>query len=107
VQYEEALKEWGALRLERYYRDQNGPIDRSSVVVAFDFYEGFACCGGSNPGCYCSFAEPPRAEVVVTGTSADGQRCRDTIYLEDFDFGQVLKEIVIAGGGQVTCPTDA
>ena len=99
MKYEEALKVWGAMKLNNYNGGRYGNIDPETVKVSFNFNEGYACCGGSDPDCYCSFAESPRAEVVIR--SAESGQVR-TIPMEDFDFAQVLKEIVEVGGGNIT-----
>ena len=100
MQYEVALREWGALRLEGLHSRTGVVVDRSTVSVRFDFDEGYACCGGSDPNCYCSFAESPRAEVVVTGrTVGDERSLHWSLPASDFDFASVLSEIVAAGDG--------
>jgi len=58
MKYEEALKRWGATKI--------GTDDWENVLVRFDFSEGFACCGGTDPDCYCSFAESPSFDIAVT-----------------------------------------
>ena len=96
MNYEEALKVWGANRLS----DWSGvKVNASSVTVVTEFEEGYACCGGNNPDCYCSYAESPSASVVIT-SSETSNRC--SIDLDDFDFAVVLGEIVAAGNGTLT-----
>ena len=90
MQYEEALKRWGADILHR-------PDEWRDVHVRMNFEEGFACCGGSDPLCYCSFAESPRAEVIITSTTRSTR-----IDLEDFDFAEVLRQIVEIGKGSLS-----
>ena len=94
MQYEEALKRWGANRIQDWYPASD--IDWESVHVAIEFNEGFACCGGSNPDCYCSYAESPSASVVITGSER-----RVDIAAADFDFAVILGEIVDVAGGTV------
>lgn len=96
MNYEDALKEWGFIKLTEYH----GPtveIDKDLVSVQFEFSEGYACCGGANPDCYCSYAESPSSNVVIQA----GQ-FRYEMYADDFDFSRVLKEIVEASGGNIT-----
>jgi hypothetical protein len=104
MQYEDALREWGARKLEASYRvHKSETVSRPSVVVKFTFNKGYACCGGTDPDCYCSFAESPSAEVVAEGFTTTGKLVSATILDHwDFDFGKVLQELVEAGGGQVT-----
>lgn len=100
MQYNDALREWGALKLEEYEKDVK--IERSSVHVELDFKQGYACCGGRDPDCYCSFAESPSANVTIKGVDAKGHRYNREIDHYSFDFATVLKEIVAAGGGTLT-----
>ncbi|KQO98442.1 hypothetical protein [Leifsonia sp. Leaf264] len=94
MSYEAALKQWGADKLNRY----GDTVDPADVTVTMNFETGYACCGGRDPGCYCSNATDPVAEVLVDG----GGRKRYRIDLQDFDFVSVLAEIIEAGGGTVT-----
>lgn len=105
MEYQAALREWGARMLEersRYPRMAPGSVDRGTVRVRMDFREGFACCGGSDPDCYCSFAESPSADVVVEGRTSSGRPCSWSMDAADFDFVTVLREVVEAGGGTLT-----
>jgi len=99
MHYEEALKAWGAKRLESIRGDT---IDPATVRVRMNFREGFACCGGSNPECYCSLAESPSAHVEITGIGADGSMRIATIDYDEFDFAAILGEIVAAADGSVS-----
>lgn len=90
MQYEEALKRWGADKISR-------PDEWRDVDVYMRFEEGFACCGGSDPLCYCSFAESPRAEIMISGPTA-----MTTINIEDFNFAEVLRQIVEIGRGSLS-----
>jgi hypothetical protein len=82
MKYEEALKRWGASQI-------NMPKDATwkDVSVTFDWDEGFACCGGTNPGCYCSYARSPSFEVSVS--------CFGIIYTRDlqWDMDSFLQEL--------------
>lgn len=106
MKYDEALEAWGALKLKEYRTDLQG-LEFEAVSVSMDFSEGYACCGGRNPDCYCSFAEAPRAEVNIIGYVKEGSKYSDygavsrTIDLADFDFTTVLREICEAAGGAV------
>ena len=104
MQYEDALKVWGAKRL----REDMGPntkddqINLNTVKVEMEFDEGYACCGGSDPDCYCSFAESPSADVVITGVTTGGRERKVSISHWGFDFASILGEIVAAADGAVT-----
>lgn len=98
MKYEDALKEWGAQKLESTYRLK---VDRKTVRVEMTFKEGYACCGGRDPDCYCSFAESPSASVEVSA-AVGGRMYRYEIDHWSFNFTEVLREIVAAGGGTIT-----
>lgn len=89
MQFEQALKVWGAEKL--------GKVDVDSVKVVMEFDEGYACCGGRDEDCYCSYAQSPSANIVIT---SGNKRCE--ISADDFDFAEVLSEIVQAGNGTLT-----
>lgn len=93
MNYEVALKRWGALQLGLDPDDTD--LDEIQVRMFWD--EGYACCGGTDPGCYCSLAEPPRAEVRILGPDWRSKY----IDMDEFDFGRVLGQIVEAGGGHI------
>lgn len=93
MKYEKALKVWGANRLSTPHR----VIDPIDVTVSMEFNEGYACCGGTDPNCYCSYAESPSANVVIAAG-----KVRETIDVEDFNFAEVLGEIVKAAGGTIS-----
>lgn len=101
MKYEDALREWGARKIEeRHYRSKH-PVNRDTVKVEMEFNEGYACCGGTDPDCYCSLAESPTANVKIVGVDTQGRRMYTEIDQWSFDFATVLKEIVEAGGGTV------
>lgn len=93
MNYEQAIKVWGANRLS----DKRHTVNPDTVTVTTKFNEGYACCGGKVEGCYCSYAESPSAYVIVQS----GKRSFE-INIEDFDFAEILGEIVEAAGGQIT-----
>lgn len=101
MNYKEAVELWGKAKLETAY--PNMSIDPATVYVDFDFQQGFACCGGRDPDCYCSLAESPSANVKIAGVDAETYTSRSlTIPVEDFDFVKILGEIVSAGDGTLT-----
>ena len=112
MQYEDALKLWGLKRLADKFATWNpeAVIDPESVKVSMYFNEGYPCCGGRDPNCYCSMAESPKAEVHITGWEAGKpRRGRDAglcytvrIDYDDFDFVKVLGEILEVADGEVT-----
>lgn len=108
MQYEEALREWGARRIEAHYHNYNPVIDRDTVAVDMEFDEGNNCCGGTDPDCYCSLAESPSAKVVITGRELTGFAAKKQyrtyqVYIDSyaFDFCTILAEIVEAGNGSI------
>lgn len=112
MEYDLAVRTWGAKKLteEKEARRQGGLLgyastftDPAHVEVTFDYDEGNPCCGGRDPDCYCSMATSPRAEVVIRDDAAMVQM---TIPADEFDFVEVLREIVEAAGGVVTAPVE-
>lgn len=107
---EGALKMWGASKLPKtaHVWNKDGmvevpvAIDLDTVSVVFEFEKGYECCGGTDPDCYCSMAEPAMAEVSITGygVTADNNRypLTTTIQPSKFDFGQVIREMVALTG---------
>lgn len=102
MNYEDALREWGARKLQEVYYGEKISIVRKSVKVDLEFKEGYACCGGRDPDCYCSFAESPSADIEINGVDVRGRRYRTEIDHWSFDFASVLQQIVEAGGGTIT-----
>lgn len=92
MRHDEALREWGARRLEKAYPGE--VIERDTVEVVFEFEEGYA---------YSEYtAEDARAEMRITGRSRRGVVTSQWIPAEQFNFAAVLAEVVEAGGGTVT-----
>ena len=102
MKYEAALKLWGATKVAECYRMTVEDFVLDSVSVTFDFNEGYACCGGRDPDCYCSFAESPSADVVVDAERKAGGALRWSMDMASFDFATVLEELLIVGDGTIT-----
>lgn len=100
MKYETALQLWGAEKLSAYNPTLRDEISLPSVSVNFNFNEGYACCGGSDPDCYCSFAESPSAEAQVTGVTTKGHTLYYRMDVEDFDFATVLGELCSLAKGE-------
>jgi hypothetical protein len=107
MKYEDALREWGARKIEAV---ANVVIDRDSVKVEIEFDEGYACCGGYNEDCYCAMATSASASVeirgyalsdVVTGKKRKTQYGYSMSHY-DWNFTTILGEIVEASGGSVS-----
>lgn len=100
MKYEDALKCWGYNKIkDQIHKDESVTMDDINVVMHFS--KGFACCGGSNPDCYCSMAESPRADVEITVWTTKGRYIYSCIGLGDFDFVATLKEILEAANGSI------
>lgn len=116
---ETALKLWGASKLPKtvstYVSEPGKPswvggsfeqvpveIDVDTVDVVFNFEEGYACCGGTNPDCYCSMAESATAEVRITAMATYGDDMETQVSTiidpDDFDFAKIIREMVALGG---------
>ncbi len=113
LQYEKALQVWGAQQLQKSYQyahmtKTHGPmmVDKKTVTVEMDFDEGNNCCGGSDPDCYCSLAESPSASIKIQGMASFNNHeaflAEEEISHYNFDFVQILGEIVDAGDGVLT-----
>lgn len=106
MNYEKALKAWGAKKLNERFADI--PVDEESVEVKVEFDPGYVCCTGPDPDpdCYCSFAEEASVKVTVTGTFTvaknDTRLGSCDINFEDFDFSAFLKELLDVSEGTIT-----
>jgi hypothetical protein len=90
-QYELALRLWGAQKLKEYYRTQVVP---DTVDVRLDFDPGYACCGGRDPDCYCSYWEAPSVNIEITGFSKTGGNMLNyRSNAEDFNFFMLMREL--------------
>jgi len=110
MNYEDALREWGARRLEAddaasraWHRAQRlappytmepCPVDRSTVHVEMRFVPEDIVGSSMDTAAECS--------VSITGYS--NRQHWVAIDVEDFDFVSVLGEIVAAGGGRLDTP---
>lgn len=100
MHYDMALKMWGLSKLKPQLK-QSEKLVLNQIDVGMNFSQGYGCCGGTDPECYCSLAESPSAEVSITAYTNKGRRIEHTIDLDCFDFATVLKEIVEAANGNV------
>lgn len=100
MHYELALKFWGHSKLEPLLK-KNETIVLNQIDIGMDFSEGYGCCGGTDPDCYCSLAESPAADVSISAYTSKGRRVEHTISADCFDFVTVLKEIVEVADGHV------
>lgn len=96
---DEALQEWGRRKLlERY-----PGTEYSEVYVDQEIDPGYNCCGGSDPECYCSYAESPSMKIEIVGYIGEKRKSvwREThrIELDDYnyDFARLIREIVAVG----------
>lgn len=101
MKYDQALKHWGRNRLKYLLRGKEY-INVDDVSVNMMFNEGYVCCNGRDPDCYCSFAESPSAEVVITSWNNKGRSLCTRISYDEFDFAEILKEIVESADGVIT-----
>lgn len=89
MEYEEAVKRWAVRKLNEIGLkfDPSGDIK-----VDFKLDPGYACCGGSNPDCYCSFAESAKLCGEIWFITPKGKR---QLYpLSYLDFANTLREIL-------------
>lgn len=65
MEYNQALQEWGRRKLQK--RHPNLVINNiSGVSVSLEVDPGNDCCGGEDPHCYCSLAEPASVYVLIS-----------------------------------------
>lgn len=100
MKYEDALKCWGYQKIKAQIASDEA-VTMNDLGVRMVFSRGYACCGGTDPDCYCSLAESPRAEVTVSARTTKGRYIESSIDLEDFDFVETLKEILEASNGSI------
>ena len=107
MKYEDAVAVWGAGKLYCPTCRKSGTAELSSVTVYFEMDKGYACCGGSDPNCYCSFAEAPSFDVLIVAKCGvcNNSKIAYTQDAEYFNFTEVLGEIVDAGGGSISKET--
>jgi len=89
--YEDAVRKWGTGKLNGY-SNLRGKFDETSVSVNFVLDEGYACCGGSDPNCYCSFAESPSMKAYVSYKTLKGRT--EKIVISYIDFAETLREVL-------------
>lgn len=82
MEYQEALGRWAAIKA------QADPDSWADFEVDIEMDPGYACCGGTDPLCYCSLAESPSCKLVVYSGK---QRVWSSSY---FDFTSVVREIL-------------
>lgn len=68
----------------------------ATARIEMEVDEGFPCCGGSDPNCYCSMAVGPSQELVLTGYSDDGFFRK---VLGDGDMFVTILEVLLEIGG--------
>lgn len=97
ISYEEAARRWGIEKLKAY--EGIRPIlDETSVTVDFEMDPGYNCCGGSDPDCYCSFAESPQLTAVVSYRALGKTRGpKPSITITYIDFAATLREMFELG----------
>lgn len=103
--FEDALKVWGAGKLEASHGEIIDP-DSVNVITVAD--PGYNCCGGSDPSCYCSYATGATYGVSIQGSLMGAledywpENREVFVSLAGLDFLTLLREVVAAGGGAVS-----
>lgn len=95
MNYEDALKAWGAAQLAAYYPKRK--INSATVTVGNVIELGGGCCCDGDVGA---------AWLVIRGRSfnARGAMCEMRIDIQDFTPADFLKMIITAAGGNLTLP---
>lgn len=91
--YEEAVRIWALKNMSRYKIRKE--IVEDSVSVNFVLDEGFGCCGGTDPDCYCSFAESPSCKAEISFLTVKGKK--EKLELGYLDFADTVREIYDIG----------
>ncbi len=60
-------------------------------------HEGYKCCGGTDPNCYCSFAESDWQTYQLVGFKEDGTIVSTEIGDRYTSFNEVLSMILVEG----------
>lgn len=106
MQYEEALREWGARTIEKMHPRMKQIVLRPSVKVTFVFNEGNPCCGGTDPHCYCTQAESPSANIKISAYTDKGNQFFESIEMSNYYgsllFTEILEQILEAGEGSIS-----
>lgn len=85
--YDEQIKVWAA---EKY----NIPLDEiTSVSMVSEFNEGYDCCGGRDPDCYCSLAESASMYLRVMVNRINNPAKVDLIDMRFGDINKMIQEI--------------
>jgi len=91
-EYEEISRRWALSKLSPLLREK---VSEESVTVDFVLDEGYNCCGGTDPNCYCSLATSPQMTAVISylprGRSSGAKL---SITLNCIDFTETLREIL-------------
>lgn len=85
MNYEEALEEWGRRKLVKRYPKHDKD---KTVSVKIELDQGYACCGGRDPDCYCSYAESPSAYILISSG-----RNEVKIFVEELDIAGLAMEL--------------
>ncbi|QDK02675.1 hypothetical protein PP304_gp195 [Gordonia phage Phendrix] len=86
MKYEDAVKKWGAQKLDCYSVKYDEVLD-----VEFEMDEGYACCGGRDPDCYCSLAEGASLKASIRYRYNRQSYTYTDTYI---DMGETIREVV-------------
>lgn len=86
--YDEQIKVWASSR----YDLDLATIESVSIDTRFN--EGYACCGGADPNCYCSFAESASMYLTITVAFITGGTTNFEIDMIYGDMGKLIQEII-------------
>lgn len=86
--YEDQIRVWAAKKYELNINEI------AKVDLENNYDEGYSCCGGRDPGCYCSLATSATVDMNVTVWGTGGQKLYvDSIDLMFGDIGKMIQEI--------------
>jgi len=100
MQYEEALKAWGEMKLNEVHPGVR--FDPESIRVDLEVDPGYTCNCGDDL-CYGSYNTPASVEVSIFGKPFSGGPGRQrNIGQYSFEFGEFVRELVTVAHGVVT-----
>lgn len=104
MQYQTALAIWGLKTLKALgIVTSNATLSTHVIKVSTEINQGYSCCGGSDPDCYCSLAESPSLVALISCTPMGSAKATTTQEVAiDSDFTSFLGEVLKATEGTIT-----
>lgn len=81
----------------RRYAEKEFKTDLLHARVDIENHKGYKCCGGTDPQCYCSFAEGDWQTYHLIGYKLDGSVIHKQIGDRYTSFNEILGQILVIG----------